>query len=155
MNCCRLTYALRNISLSNTDGHNSDLVAFAAQDNSAAIQSPPILVPANVPNRRRRRREKNEIKRKDVNKNEATEVCIEPIFATYTSDEKGCDSLSSPVKNGIIGLTPDVVSTEDKHISKEQNRISKSKECEKTPRPSYRRIQERLKVSGAEVYTNY
>ena len=132
------------------------MVAFAAQDNSAAIQSPPILVPTNVPNRRRRRREKNEIKRKDVNKTGATEACIEEqIFATDTSNEKRVDYPSSPIKYGIIGLSPDVVPKEDKHISREQNQISKSKECKETPQPPFQRIQERLKPSQEEVHTSY
>ena len=164
---------------------DSDLVAFAVQDNSAAVHSPPVLVPPNV-NRRKKRKDKLDIKSNILNKTSTTENCnknqltepsirqnivssfegnaendnvtstnVLPLSSDKTSDQNAEENTTNPrisFKNIIQRLSRSDLENEKYDIQPEKEHClevqnNDSVNLPDTPKPSFRKIQERLKSS--------
>jgi hypothetical protein len=118
---------------------NSDLVDFAAQDNFAAIQSPPILIAPNT-SRRKKRKEKHENKTKTNHNDECPEI---------TNDEHGIQSYNqtccayAPVDNNTSN-----VNLEDKQhnfpLVEHDRTIDNIPESSSMPLITFSKIQQRL-----------
>lgn len=173
------------VCVSVPEKHDSDLVAFAVQDNSAAVHSPPVLLPPNV-NRRKKKKEKIEIKAS--NKSEATDKGNKEPSTNVSQLQESASKVAGNDKPEYdsVDSTNRMLSSDDNttvqnaeeipiihHISFNNviQRLSRSdledvkieQEPEKehpfsvqnnelanipdTPKPSFRKIQERLKSS--------
>ena len=170
--------SFQNNIAGNTDIHNThseNLIALASQDNSAAVQSPPVLI---HPNTNRRKKRKDKVETKPTNANKAA--------AYNKSDDEGATAVSHqakcvPTKNENIKMAKDqgskvkddsqppplisfnniidrlskpdleemnILESHNKHQSPLDQDVRKIKELPDTPKPSFPMVPERSNVSG-------
>ena len=150
---------------------DSDLVAFAVQDNSAAVHSPPVLVPPNVSRRKRKKdnaevkaaigktnqpkpsgSQRNELKALSKNDQESEKPIAVPCDNNSISNKTEDASVGPRISfNNIVQrLSRSDLDDADIDFSAEnkenlEGTTKDKKELSDTPKPSFRKIQERLK----------
>ena len=129
---------------------DSDLVAFAIQDNSAAVHSPPVLVPPNV-SKRKKRKDNVEVKAAIGKMNKATRPS-NIISTNENNDPNGIQSQlisESQIKDSISESTVSDKLSNDA-TSKSNEIPSSIEDVPTSPRISFNNIVERLSRSDLD-----
>ena len=160
--------------------HSENLIALAAQDNSAAVQSPPVLIHPNTSSRRKKRKDKVESKPTNLNKSGANNKSGDEGATDVSDQAKSVSAKNENIKitkdqnseliedfqppplisfNNIIGRLskPDseernILESHNKYQSTLRQDVRKIKDLPDTPKPSFRMVQERLS-SSSELYS--